>query len=67
MLEPSITHDRAAESDRAKVAWFRSLPIEDRMDLLCEFTDLILERNPAMGRPRDAEPPSEHIRILTLP
>ncbi len=38
---------REAETLEAKAHWFRSLTVEERMDMLCEFTDLIFEPQPA--------------------
>jgi len=45
----SVSHDRREETIEAKVRWFRSLPLADRMDLLCAFTDLALSVNPALA------------------
>jgi hypothetical protein len=62
-----VSHQREFESFEAKAAWFQSLSLEERMDLLCEFTDLVLEINPRIGRQTGAEPPSDRIRVLSLP
>ena len=35
-----ISHDRRDESIEAKARWFQSLSLPERMELLCEFTDL---------------------------
>jgi hypothetical protein len=45
MIE-SVSHSRSAETMEAKARWFQSLTMEERADLLCEFTDMILEINP---------------------
>jgi len=47
-MEFGISHDRADEDSRAKAAWFQSLSLQERMELLCEFTDMILENNPGI-------------------
>jgi len=41
-----VSHERQEEAMEAKARWFQSLPLEERMALLCEFTDLILAVNP---------------------
>ena len=46
MMNPTISHDRQEETLTAKAAWFQSLSLSERMDLLCFFTDLILDNNP---------------------
>lgn len=45
MLE-TISHDRSDESPESKARWFQSLSLAERMDMLCFFTDLILDNNP---------------------
>jgi hypothetical protein len=47
-MNAKISHNRDDESIEAKVEWFRSLSIEERMDLLCCFTDLALALNPGI-------------------
>jgi len=44
MMEPNggVTHARSEETMEAKARWFRSLPLSERMDMLCSFTDLAL-------------------------
>jgi hypothetical protein len=66
-MEFGISHDRADEDIVAKAAWFQSLSVEERMELLCEFTDLILENNPGIGKEPDDPPPSERVRVVSLP
>jgi hypothetical protein len=39
----TISHNINEETLEAKAKWFSSLSYAERMDLLCEFTDLILE------------------------
>lgn len=38
-MQPRVSHDRAGESLEAKTRWFRSLPLKERMELLCRATD----------------------------
>jgi len=68
--EPSTTtqspgHGWNEETPEAKARWFQSLPLSQRMDLLCWFTDLILENNPRIVERRDAQPTSERVRVVT--
>lgn len=64
---PGISHSREEETLAAKTRWFQSLPLEERMRLLCEFTDLALSINPDLGRHKRAQSITGRIRILTLP
>ena len=61
----SISHNRTEESPEQKARWFQSLPVSDRMDLLCEFTDLILENNPAIKDKGCVEPIKGRIQVLS--
>lgn len=64
-MELQISHSRQEEEPEAKARWFQSLPLEERMDLLCFFTDLALENNASLAEREDAQPTSKRIRILT--
>jgi hypothetical protein len=63
----SVSHDWQKETLEAKARWFRSLPMADRMDLLCAFTDLALSVNPALKDQRHAQPASGRVQVLRLP
>ena len=58
-MNPTISHNRQEETLAAKARWFQSLPLSERMELLCIFTDLILENNPHIVEQRDAQPDRE--------
>ena len=45
-MNQKISHDFNDESLEAKARWFQTLSLAERMDLLCELTDLVLENNP---------------------
>ena len=60
-----ISHDINDESIEAKVRWFRALPLLERMDMLCYFTDLALELNPDLAGKKDAQPVKGRVRILS--
>jgi len=63
-----ISHDRGDESPEAKARWFQSLTVEERMELLCEFTDLALSVNPSLLQEKThAEPAPGRIQVISLP
>ena len=61
----TVSHDLAEETPEAKARWFQSLSLSERMDLLCIFTDLILENNPHVAERKDAEPIAGRVRVLS--
>lgn len=63
---PEVAYTRAEETDEAKARWFQSLSLEQRMEMLCEFTDLILAVNPNIGEQRHAQSVTGRIQVLTL-
>ncbi|MBI4578530.1 MAG: hypothetical protein HY718_02440 [Planctomycetes bacterium] len=64
-MQPGISFDREQETPEAKARWFQSLSIEERMELFCAYTDLILSARPRIADLKDAEQASERIRILS--
>ena len=60
-----ISHDFKDETIEAKVRWFRSLPVTERMEMLCAFTDLALELNPDLTGKKDAQSIKGRIQILS--
>lgn len=63
-MHKAVVHDRREETPEAKAAWFQSLTLEERMELLCEFTDLILENNPHIAEGKHAQPVEGHVLVL---
>jgi len=61
----TVSHSRSEETPEAKAAWFRSLPMSERMDLLCSFTDLALSLNPSLQERKHAEPVAGRIQVLS--
>ena len=59
-----ISHDINDESIEAKVRWFRALPLSERMEMLCNYTDLALELNPDLAGKKDAQSTTGRVRIL---
>lgn len=60
-----ISHNFTDETIEAKVRWFRTLPLSERMEMLCNFKDLALEINPELAGKEDAEPNKGRVRILS--
>jgi len=63
----SVSHDRSKETIEAKARWFQSLPLQDRMDLLCAFTDLALSLNPSLQERPHAQPASGRVQVIRAP
>jgi hypothetical protein len=61
----SISHDRAEETPEAKARWFQSLSLEERAEIFCSITDLILDINPRIVEQKGAQPVEGRIRVLT--
>lgn len=49
----------------AKARWFQSLPLSERMEMLCCFTDLALTVNPALQERKDAQPVAGRVQVLS--
>jgi hypothetical protein len=64
-MDAFISHNRQDESIEAKARWFQSLSIQERMDLLCSFTDLVLEINPKIAEQKDAQPVEGRVLVLS--
>ncbi len=64
-MTPSVSHDRSEETAQAKARWFRSLPLSERMALLCEFTDLALSQNPDLPNRKHAQPAQGRIQVIS--
>ena len=63
-MDRSISHDRNDESIEAKTRWFRSLPLEERLDVVCAFTDLALAINPHLMDAKDVQPIEGRVCVL---
>jgi hypothetical protein len=64
-LATLISHDRREEDPMEKARWFQTLTIKERADLLCAFTDLVLEINPKVMEHKNAQPVAGRIRVLS--
>ncbi len=64
----AVSHKFAEESQEAKARWFQSLTLQERMEMLCAFTDLILGVNlRIVEQQRNAKPVAGRILILSKP
>jgi hypothetical protein len=64
-MNPGVAYGREQETPEAKARWFQSLSLEDRMELLCAFTDLVLAANPWLAERRHAEPTWGRVQVLS--
>ena len=64
-MRKTVLHDREAESIEAKARWFQSLPLSERMELLCAFTDLALETNPDLPALKHAQSITGRIQVVS--
>ena len=52
-MQGNVSHDWKEETPEAKARWFQSLPLSERMELLCAFTDfsevLFIDMEPEDG------------------
>jgi len=64
-MDKSVSHSFADESIDAKAKWFRMLSIEERMNILVEFTNLIFENNPEVVKKKHARQASDRVRVLS--
>ena len=64
-MKGTVSHDRQEETLEAKVKWFQSLTLEERMDVLCNFTDLALSINPKLPDLKDAQQTQRGIQVLS--
>ncbi len=63
----AISHSWEAESIEQKARWFQSLSLEERMELFCQYTDLLLALNPEIleQKRRNAQPVEGRVLVVT--
>jgi len=66
-MNPGISHSREDETPEAKARWFQSLTVDERIAMLCAWTDLVLENNPDIANQKEATPIPGRVRVLDLP
>ena len=64
-VHATISHDFAEETEEAKARWFQSLTLQERMELLCAFTDMILSVNPRIVDKKNAQPIAGRVLVLS--
>ena len=64
-MHVTISHDRQDETPEAKAYWFQSLSLQERMEILCSFTEMILEIYPEIAEQKNAQPITGRVRVLT--
>lgn len=63
-----VHHGWEQETPEAKARWFQSLTMEQRMELLCEFTNLALALNPSLIKDKPIPQwAGARVQILRLP
>jgi len=60
-----ISHDFQDETIESKTVWFRELSLSERMEMLCEFTELALFVHPDLMEKKDAEPIAGRIQVIS--
>lgn len=63
--DQSVSHDWEEETPEAKTRWFRSLSMADRMQMLCDLTDLALSVNPYLSEKKRAKPTPGRVQIIS--
>ena len=61
----SVSHDRQDETPEAKARWFRSLPVADRMQMLCDLTELAVSVNPSLLEKKHAESAPGRVQVIS--
>jgi len=64
-MNRQVSHSFEDESMEAKTLWFSSLSLQERMEILCTFTDLALENNPNLPDMRDDKQTDRRVQILS--
>jgi hypothetical protein len=64
-MNTTVSHDRSEETIEAKTLWFRSLTLDERMEMLWTFTELLLMTNRKIVEQKNAEPIEVRIRVLS--
>lgn len=64
-MNKGVSHNALEETIESKARWFQSLPLSERMEILCAFTDLALEINPDLPDKKDAQPFNRSVQIIS--
>lgn len=66
-MEPKVSHLWSDESLEAKARWFGTLSDSERIEVFCEFIELLLELNPNLAEASHAEPTGRSVQIIERP
>lgn len=66
-MDRTVLHEWNEETPEAKALWFQSLSVQERMEMLDAFTDMILELNPELAERKHAQPSTGSILIVSKP
>lgn len=64
-MPPFISHHREDGDVIAQSHRFKTLSVEQRLELLCEWTDFCLELNPALALKKHAQPIPGRVQVFT--
>ena len=64
-MKKKVTYDFKEESIEAKARWFRNLTMKERIQNLCDFTELALAINPKVGEKKIDKSFTGRIQILS--
>lgn len=64
-MKQVVSHERSEESLEAKARWFQTLTTNERAEMLCYFTDLMLSVNPGIIEHKDVEPIEGRILVVS--
>jgi hypothetical protein len=67
MLRRFVSHDPSEETPEAKARWFQSLTVAERMEYLCQITEMALTFNPRIAERRNVTAASGRVQVLTIP
>jgi hypothetical protein len=66
-MKPAFSHNKQDETIEAKTRWFRSLSMDERIEVFCEFTDLALSVNPRLKEPTNVKSITGRVQVISLP
>ena len=64
-MDTEISHNWQEESIEAKALWFQNLRLEERMEMLCTFTEFLMLVNPDILEQKNAEPFEGSVCVLS--
>ncbi len=64
-MQKTISHTFEDETLEAKTRWFKTLSLQERLDMLGWFTDFALMGNPKIMEQKDAQPIAGRVLVLS--